>query len=98
MFIRLIENRQSTPVEKEVKRIRDRFEDIMSILEARGVNLEATLSEAEQYNAVYTDLIVWLDSAEDAQQKGTPVGNDLVTVRRQYLEHQVKLYKMNACS
>lgn len=75
----------------EVKKIRDRFEDIMSILEARGINLESTLSEAEQYNVVYTDVIAWIDSMEDAQQKWTPVGNDLITVRRQYLEHQVSL-------
>ena len=86
-----IDKRDMTPVEDEVKRIRGRFDDIVSILEARGINLEATLNDAEQYQTLHIELLAWLDSAEEVQQKWKPVGNDLITIRRQYLEHQVSM-------
>ena len=89
MILFLLENRPLTPVESEVKVIRTRFDDIMSILEARGVNLESTLSEAEQYQVFNTNAISLLDNADDIQKKWSPVSNELITVRRQYLEHQV---------
>ena len=85
----LAENREKTPVEEEISRIRARFDDIVSILESRGVILEATLTDAEAYQTLHTDLIGWLESAEEVQRSWAPVGNDLITIRRQYAEHQV---------
>ena len=86
-----LENREPTPIELEVKSSRDRFDDIVTVLESRGVNLEATLTESEQYQVAYNDLSSWLDCAYDIQVKWKPVGSDLETVRRQYVEHQVAI-------
>ena len=80
---------EKTAIEEEVSRIRARFNDIVTILESRGVNLEATLTEAEQYQTLYVDVLAWLESAEEAQRKWSPIGNDLITLRKQYLDHQV---------
>ena len=72
-----------------MKNARDRFDDIVTVLEARGVNLETTLTNSERYQVSYNDLITWLDSAEDIQSRWQSPGKDLDTVRRQYLEHRV---------
>ena len=85
----VLDKHEKTPVEEEVTRIRARFDDIVAILESRGVNLEATLTDAEQYQTMHTDLIGWLESGEEVQRHWSPVGNDLITIRKQYAEHQV---------
>lgn len=58
-------------------------------MESRGVNLEATLTDAEQYQTMHTELISWLESGEEIQRNWSPIGHDLITIRKQYAEHQV---------
>uniref|UniRef100_A0A7M5WLK9 KASH domain-containing protein n=1 Tax=Clytia hemisphaerica TaxID=252671 RepID=A0A7M5WLK9_9CNID len=89
---------ERTAIEDEVSRIRARFNDIVTILESRGVNLEATLTEAEQYQTLHVDVLAWLESAEEAQRKWSPIGNDLITLRKQYLDHQVYQRDLNNAS
>ena len=86
-----VDKREKTPVEEEIFRIRARFDDIVTILESRGVNLEATLTDAEQYQTMHTDLIGWLESAEEVQRHWSAIGHDLITIKKQYTEHQVGL-------
>ena len=80
-----------TPIELEVKSCRDRYDDIITVLEARGLNLESTLTQAEQYQVAYNDIMAWLDCAEDIQIKWKPLGATLEIVRLQYVEHQVRI-------
>ncbi|XP_065668233.1 dystonin isoform X8 [Hydra vulgaris] len=83
------EDRQLTPIELEVKSCRDRYDDIITVLEARGLNLESTLTQSEQYHVAYNDIMAWLDCAEDIQMKWKPLGSTLEIVRLQYVEHQI---------
>ena len=84
-----LEDRELTPIELEIKSARDRFDDIVSVLEARGLNLESTLTRLEQYQIAYNDLILWLECAEDIQIKWTPVENDVETILKNFHEYQV---------
>lgn len=81
--------RELTPLEREVKSARDRFDDIVSVLEARGINLESTLTRFEQYQVAYTDLITWLECAEDIQIKWTNPSNDLQSIVKYVHEFRV---------
>ena len=84
-------SQQPSAIEIEVKAARDRFDDIVTVLESRGVNLEATLTQSEQYQVTYNNVVAWLDCVEECQANWKSIGSDLNTVRKQYAEFQVRL-------
>ena len=84
-------SQQPSAIEIEVKAARDRFDDIVTVLESRGVNLEATLTQSEQYQVTYNNVVSWLDCVEERQANWKSIGSDLNTVRKQYAEFQVRL-------
>eukprot|EP00794_Sanderia_malayensis_P004519 gene4519-5115_t len=73
----LIEQQRLLAIEEEVTLIRGRFDDIVTILEARGRNIDVTLSQADRYSIVYNEVIMRLESAERFQLKQRPISENL---------------------
>ena len=83
-------------IEDEVTSVRERFDDICTILEARGMNLDTTLNQSEKYQTAYNEITMWLESAESVQQQQEPISNNLEMLRKQLMEQRVScLYDYN---
>ena len=78
-------------IEEEVKSIRERFDDIVTILEARGSNIDVTLSQTDKYNAACNEIAMLLDSAEAFILQQGPPADDLDSLQKQLSEQRVRM-------
>ena len=79
-------------IEEEVASIRDRFDDIVTILEARGTNIDVTLSQADKYNIAFNEVSMWLDSADGFELRQLPISDDLEELQKQMSEQRVRIF------
>ena len=80
-------------IEEEVKSIRERFTDVVTILEARGSNIDVTLSQTDKYNIAFNEVSMLMESAEGFILRQGPISDDLDVLQKQLGEQRVKLFK-----
>lgn len=72
-----------------MKSIRERFNDIVTILEARGSNIDLTLSQTDKYNIAFNEVAMMMDSAEGFILRQGPLSDNLEDLQKQLSEQRV---------
>ncbi|XP_065062306.1 titin-like isoform X4 [Rhopilema esculentum] len=75
-------------IEEEVKSIRERFTDVVTILEARGSNIDVTLSQTDKYNIAFNEVSMLMESAEGFILRQGPISDDLDVLQKQLGEQR----------
>lgn len=84
------EPRSIAAIEEEVQSIRERFDDIVTILEARGSNIDVTVSQTDKYNIAFNEVAMLMDSAEAFILQQGPPADNLDSLQRQLSEQRVR--------
>ena len=87
-----LEPQSIAAIDEEVRSIRERFDDIVTILEARGSNIDVTLSQTDKYNIAYNEIAMLMDSAEGFILRQGQVADDLDNLQRQLSEQRVSVF------
>ena len=64
----------------------------MTILEARGSNIDVTLSQTDKYNSASSEVAMLMDSAEAFILQQGPPADDLDSLQKQLSEQRVRMF------
>ena len=87
-----LEPQSIAAIDEEVKSLRERFSDIVTILEARGSNIDVTLSQTDKYNSASNEVAMLMDSAEAFILQQGPPADDLDSLQKQLSEQRVRIF------